>query len=326
MELVGPLCDLEVKGPTNTNDAYFKIAALDRELNAWYSALPEDLEWTAQNMANGPASLFLLHSQYHTALILLHRPFVDYGERQSGQRAKEPESSQMNHFTMLSRTICGENAKRVASIFKRYRERFDLTQVFVTAMQHAGTAATAMMAEIIIQANAIERKELLGNLACLKQTLSLMSRTYQPAILMASVVDHFIRDFQRGKENVKASSFQQILDPAVEGPSHVSDSSLDVSSSPWNPKKRFQDPQTGSSSPYKRPNRSTHSIFTPRGARGQSPKGLPFLPSSWLEELDFEDTEFLNLMGSRELQGSVEAGGLLSSSCFPGDGDFGALN
>jgi hypothetical protein len=60
MEMVGQLCDLEVKRTTKVTDAYFKIAALDRELNNWYTELGEDLKWTADNVTNGPASLFLL--------------------------------------------------------------------------------------------------------------------------------------------------------------------------------------------------------------------------------------------------------------------------
>jgi len=60
MELVGPLCDLEVKRPTKSTDAYFKIAALDRELNTWHNELPEDLKWDPENIAKGPPSLFLL--------------------------------------------------------------------------------------------------------------------------------------------------------------------------------------------------------------------------------------------------------------------------
>jgi hypothetical protein len=60
MELVGPLCDLGVKRTAKLTDAYFKIAALDRDLNNWYTELPEDLKWNANNVANGPAPLFLL--------------------------------------------------------------------------------------------------------------------------------------------------------------------------------------------------------------------------------------------------------------------------
>ena len=60
MDLVGPLCDLEVKKTTKTTDTYFKIAGHDRELNTWYSELSEDLKWNPQNIANGPPPFFLL--------------------------------------------------------------------------------------------------------------------------------------------------------------------------------------------------------------------------------------------------------------------------
>jgi hypothetical protein len=340
MELVGPLCDLEVKRSTKLTDAYFKIAALDRELNSWYTELPEDLKWTAENIANGPAPLLLLQyvvcllcfskstnaysSQYHTALILLHRPFVKYGQSQAEHASKETDTERVNHFTMLSRTVCGDNAKRVAMIFKRYRERFDLTQVFVTGLQHVGTAATALMAEILIQSNHIERKELLCQLGCLKQTLSLMSRTYQPAVLMCSVVEHFIKDCQRVKEtNAQAPETPM-------GANISSNVSFDhlvpfTGTATYGRKRPYNyvdNAGEGFGTTTKRARFDGTHCFTPRGARGQSPKGLPFLPSSWLEEFDFEDTEFLNLMGLKDLQNNGSLG-LLSSSTFPGDTDFG---
>jgi hypothetical protein len=225
---------------------------------------------------------------------------------------------------MLSRTVCGDNAKRVAMIFKRYRERFDLTQIFVTGLQHAGTAATALMAEILIQSNHIERKELLGQLGCLKQTLSLMSRTYQPAVLMSSVVDHFIKDCQRGKETTGQAS-EAPMNPSM---------SLSVAfdhSTPFNgtatygrkrPYSYVDNAGEGFGTTTKRARFDGTHCFTPRGVRDQSPKGLPFLPTSWLEEFEFEDTEFLNLMGLKDLQNTGSLG-LLSSSTFPGDTDFG---
>jgi hypothetical protein len=34
---------------------------------------------------------------------------------------RDAENDRMNHFTMLSRTICADNAKRTAMIFRKYR-------------------------------------------------------------------------------------------------------------------------------------------------------------------------------------------------------------
>jgi hypothetical protein len=279
MELVGPLCDLEVKKPWKTTDAYFKIAAVDRELTSWLAELPVELKWTDENIANGPAPFYLLHSQYHTALILLHRPFVNYGQSADPvNHSIDSEPERMNHFTILSRTVCAENAKKVAAIMNQYRERFDLVQCFATGLQHTGTAATALMAELVIQSNAIERKDLLANLECLKQVLTEMARSYQPAVLMLSVVEAFVRDFTRPKEN--GTLFR-----------HAETNSFTAASDMHTTNKRSYQEVTDSLGSNKR-HRS-------HGPRRDSPKGLPYLPSSWLDELDMDDTEFLNLMGSR---------------------------
>ncbi|KIW04668.1 uncharacterized protein PV09_04407 [Verruconis gallopava] len=306
MELVGPLCDLEVKQPWKTTDAYFKIAAVDKELTSWLAGLPDELKWTEENIENGPAPLYLLHSQYHTALILLHRPFVNYGQRINGDGpyGADSEPERMNHFTILSRTVCADNAKKVAAIMSRYRQRFDLAQCFVTGLQHAGTAATALMAELVIQSNAIERKDLLANLECLKLALSEMARSYQPAVLMSSVVEAFIKDFNRPRENGTLFNHAEtnVIDPSLSDMNGTSKRALPEGAGPF--------------SPSKRPRQN--------GPRRDSPKGLPYLPSSWLDEVDMDDTEFLNLMGLKELQNSYSLGFLSFNNC-PGDEHFAGL-
>jgi hypothetical protein len=215
-------------------------------------------------------------------------------------------------------------------------------------MQHAGTAATALMAEIVMQTNLAERKELLENLTSIRTTLNLMVKIYQQAIVMVSVIDHFVRDLQSGNEpstlvsdagasgdvhdRERFPSSSASFNPSISNLTcdNTPSTSTPTSYTTSNPQKRpYQSSELFSSS--KRVLRTAHlpsSIFPPRISRCQSPKNLPLLPNSWLEELDFEDSEFLNLMGLKN-QDAVAAGlegGLLSSSCFPGDGDFGALS
>jgi len=227
-------------------------------------------------------------------------------------------------------------------------------------MQHAGTAATALMTEIVIQTNPNDRIDLLTDLSCLKTTLGLLSKTYQPAILMVSVVEHFIRDFQcqKGSSRLVDDGAMEKGDTEGRGrPGIPNNDRLSTSNASFNPSISNLTCSTTPSTTYspsnkkvtnssqKRPfsesspfpaskRRTTHShlsssILTPRHSRCQSPKNLPFLPNSWLEELDFSDEEFLSLLGVEGRAAAVGmegVGGLLSSSCFPGDGDFGALN
>jgi hypothetical protein len=211
-------------------------------------------------------------------------------------------------------------------------------------MQHAGTAATALMAEIVIQPNLDEWKDLLENLTSIRATLDLMVKIYQQAIVMVSVIDHFVRDLQGDSDPSALSPIRDIHDrekhPASSASFNPSISNLtcDTTPSATLPSTRAtsssQKRPNQSSLPFpsaKRPHRAarlSNSIFTPRSSRCPSPKNLPFLPNSWLEELDFEDAEFLSLMGIKSHDAIAVGleGGLLSSSCFPGDGDFGALS
>jgi len=120
-------------------NAYLRMASLDRELGVWYARLPDALRWTPQNIQTAPMSFFLLHEQYHTALILLHRPFASYEEPSSSlhEGGEEGNGGADTHFSALSRTVCTKHAVRVARIFWQHRQRYDTKQIFVTGMQHA---------------------------------------------------------------------------------------------------------------------------------------------------------------------------------------------
>lgn len=309
MDLLEPLCET-VRKPARSTDGYFRIAALDRELDDWYAKLPDDQKWTETNIANGPPSFFLLHSQYHTALILLHRPYVNYGDITGpcqSQHIANTKPDQSNHFTLLSRTVCADNAKRIALIFKSYRSRFDIAQVFVTGLQHAGAAATALMAEIVSYPDVSECGEVVGHLNYLKQTISLMSKTYQPAAMMSSVVEHFLKDIRSRPGGSTLAVLQSPNLPSVPtapaGPTSSS-STAQTQKRTWSARvsSNANDNVTPTGLQNKRPRID---IFNPRNDLSQ---GLPFLPSSWLEEMDWEDTEFLNLMGLKDLQASASLG------------------
>ena len=115
---------------------YLRMAALDREFSNWYARLPESLRWTPANLATAPFSFFLLHQQYHSSLILLHRPFAMYEDHEQ-QSGYEGSAGPDDHFSALSRTVCTKHAIRVARIFWQHGQRFDTKQIFVTGLQHA---------------------------------------------------------------------------------------------------------------------------------------------------------------------------------------------
>jgi hypothetical protein len=198
MELAGKITEnLDPRSQTDAavdRDAYLRMAALDREFGNWYARLPEALKWTPANINSAPFSFFILHQQYHAALILLHRPFAMY-EEPSGSDSEDSHSPD-NHFSALSRTVCTKHAIRVARIFWQHRQRFDTKQICVTGLQHAGTAATALVAALAFIKDANDRHNNMQYLECLSASLQDMSQTYQPAERMFLVLQAVLTELR----------------------------------------------------------------------------------------------------------------------------------
>jgi hypothetical protein len=210
--------------------------------------------------------------------------------------------------------VCVSNAIQVAEIISQYRRRFPIQRIFVTGLQHVGTAATALMAEVSMlqsEQDATERKRLLGYLREVRDTMHEMTEMYQPAVLMTTVVGHFIRDSGgelSSKDDTANSSTQTgdlSLGSASKMPINVpSSTNFTRASALAPPDLSFQ----SSSQPLTRGSVTRGTATPVWGFQNSHPPfessgGLPFLPSSWFEEMNWEeDTEFLNLMGLKDLQ------------------------
>lgn len=192
MELAGKITDMrDSKSSTDTDhSAYLRMAALDRELGAWYSKLAKPLQWIPENINTAPFSFFLLHQQYHCTVILLHRPFALYDDVNPGAESDSSDNSELDsHFSALSRTLCTKHAVRVARIFWQHRQRFDTRHIFVTGLQHAGTAAIALVAALAYIKDRSSRAANMQYLECLAAALRDMTETYHPAERMSMVLE-----------------------------------------------------------------------------------------------------------------------------------------
>ncbi|KAF4969101.1 hypothetical protein FZEAL_10295 [Fusarium zealandicum] len=204
------------------DNRYLQVISLDRQLQNWYRRLPDHLAWKPGNIKKVPYSFFLLHQQYHVTMILLHRPWARYGsitgDGASSGSHPSPEGDRMTNTdnmshhlgpmvddhslgmgdpqrfvhdsrTSLSRNICTQQAIRVARIFWQHRQRFDGRKIFVTGIQHAGTAAIALIAALAHQRNEPDRRTYVGYLEILSDAVGDMSHTYHPA----SKMDHLLK-------------------------------------------------------------------------------------------------------------------------------------
>ncbi|CAK7231960.1 hypothetical protein SCUCBS95973_008100 [Sporothrix curviconia] len=215
MDLISPLCDRSTLArPTRTTEAYFKMVALDEDLHGWYEDLPDDLKWPTAR-PNMPSSYFLLHTQYHAALILLHRPFVQYragagagagagadtrpgadntfvNDDAAGAEVPAAAGNKRSRFTSLSRPICAEHTGHIVSLFQEYRSQFDVSRVFGTGLSHLGTAATTLMGEAVLDMDRAKRGVIIVQLMSLRRSINLMSGNYPPGRHMTRILDQFI--------------------------------------------------------------------------------------------------------------------------------------
>jgi hypothetical protein len=206
MELAGKIAEIRDAGAETAQDidknnsAYLYVMNLDRQLQIWYRRLPENLMWKPENIRIAPSSYFLLHQQYHCSLILLHRPWAKYEDPPTPDSEDgNDEETFMNvddNHSFMSRSICTRQAIRVARVFWHHRQRFNTRRIFVTGIQHAGTAATALVAALAFIKNVNDRTNNMQYLECLALALYDMSFTYQPAASMSSILQAVMLELQ----------------------------------------------------------------------------------------------------------------------------------
>jgi len=216
MELAGKITEIRVPGERSnqdidkSNSAYLYVMNLDRQLQTWYRRLPDNLVWKPANIQTAPFSFFLLHQQYHCSLILLHRPWARYEEPtppSSDDGEDDSFNNLDNNHSLMSRSICTRQAIRVSRIFWHHRQRFDTRRIFCTGMQHAGTAATALVAALASLTNPSERKSNMQYLENLAAALQDMSSTYQPAASMSSILQAVMIELQNASDKTPPSDF-----------------------------------------------------------------------------------------------------------------------
>lgn len=201
MELASKITEIMDKMSNKSGNpdrlACIRMSALDRELERFYARLPPSLQYTAENIQTAPFSFFLLYQQYYSTIILLHRQFARYDDivdngDEDGLRYRDTTS----HLSALSRATCTNAAGRIAQIYWQHRQRFDSRKIFVTGLQHAGNAATALVAAIASSNDRVANDKNMRYLECLTAALKDMSETYQPAERMASVLEVVLLELQ----------------------------------------------------------------------------------------------------------------------------------
>ncbi|KAI1859654.1 uncharacterized protein JN550_011849 [Neoarthrinium moseri] len=254
MELAGRIVEIRESNKPGSNrepnlfaaaeaedNAYLHVINLDRQLQNWYRRLPDHLTWKPANIKTAPFSFFLLHQQYHVSMILLHRPWAKYRSltdeastnshpspeksnpspepvlSQNSLGLGDPTSIVVDSRTTLSRSICTQQAMRVARIFWQHRQRFDGKKVFVTGIQHAGTAAIALIAALSHHQNESDRRHHLGYLEAISHAIHDMSEAYHPAERMDALLNAVIIQLKQDLSDPYRTRTNSCAQPAGSG-------------------------------------------------------------------------------------------------------------
>ncbi|SMY22735.1 unnamed protein product [Zymoseptoria tritici ST99CH_1A5] len=196
---IAELADFRRNTPTVSapdQSAYLRMAEIDRDLKNWTSRLPQDLRYNEENRKNAPFSFYLLHQQYHAVLILLHRPFARYDDTDCSTSAEVTALD--NHFSRASRAICTKSAIAMARLFWQHRQKFDGKVIFSIGMQHAGAAATALIAALAYMPDIADRNNNMQYLEVLHSALQDMAHPFQPAERMAAVLNAVMIELRGG--------------------------------------------------------------------------------------------------------------------------------
>ncbi|KAL5603757.1 hypothetical protein FOVSG1_006507 [Fusarium oxysporum f. sp. vasinfectum] len=267
MELAGRIVEIrdlgnssnavEQNGMFATNEAeenrYLQVINLDRQLQNWYRRLPDRMAWKPSNVKTAPYSFFLLHQQYRVTMILLHRPWANpEGDRKADSESPgdhsghTAEGSSMStddrqrvvhgSRTSLARSICTQQAIRVARIFWQHRQRFDGRKIFITGIQHAGTASIALIAALAYQHDEPNRQTYIGCLEILSDAVGDMSSTYHPASRMDDLFKAVLEQIRSSISDVSrsrsGSAGQQTISGGASsvrsGVSHESNASVPI--------------------------------------------------------------------------------------------------
>ncbi|CAK7236305.1 hypothetical protein SCUCBS95973_009561 [Sporothrix curviconia] len=130
--------------------------------------------------------------------------------------------------TTLSRSICTQQAIRVARIFWQHRLRFDGRRICVTGIQHAGTAAIALIAALAYQqSNDADRRSYLGYLEILSYALTDMSHTYSPASRMDDLLKAVLEQL---RSDVYGPEYAAAMSAAAANNNNISNNSNSTSS------------------------------------------------------------------------------------------------
>lgn len=162
MEIVGHICD-SLNSNRLTKD---RLETLSKHLYEWHSKLHHNLR--CDDGEHTPPSVYALHLQYYSALILLYRPSAGFGVA-----TKSPATS-------IARTTCIQSAAQISRLLSEYeRLHGHASSMSGVGLHTISNASTILIAEIADRRGATsslaDLAEIHQHFACLKRCIKSLS-------------------------------------------------------------------------------------------------------------------------------------------------------
>ncbi|KIW74829.1 hypothetical protein Z517_11599 [Fonsecaea pedrosoi CBS 271.37] len=174
-----------------------KMADLAKSLRMWRENLPPSLNWTPENCQLATPGFFLLHQQYHMAVILLHQPLA-HSDSSRRQRQAEPGVDPAlvdDVFPQLSARLCQKHASCIANILEKYYHTPGRMYPCGTALLTASTAGIALVNDLTsTQQNKYESPRALRQVQVLMSVLGSMGHKYRRANQIAKSLGNVLID------------------------------------------------------------------------------------------------------------------------------------
>ncbi|KAH9205941.1 fungal-specific transcription factor domain-containing protein [Leptodontidium sp. 2 PMI_412] len=118
------LLKLYAPQPLNrTSERSAFLLSCTAELDTWYRDLPSEMRIESSAPAMRAPQVFTLHMTYHTAVILLHKPFLSEG-RPNYSSKKPYDPSTANPTAINASSVCCQAAEGICDLAEKYRQIF----------------------------------------------------------------------------------------------------------------------------------------------------------------------------------------------------------
>lgn len=211
------------------------LAVLKQQLQNWHKQLPDHLKWEPDTIRTAPCSYFLLHEQYQTITILMHRLHDSRRLETSDSQPSNPkgvpakrrfsnssdETDSHDFATPTANTEpesahnpCIQAALQLAQIIAQFKQRYDLEKVCCTGLHPAGAASMALLTAIATSdKDGADRRLYLSSLEVITDGIRSMARSYEPAARMGDLIQVVLARIHPDARKTRISP----RDPAKQG-------------------------------------------------------------------------------------------------------------